>query len=110
MTAAADTLSNLPDPVRHIAIAAVTAALAGEGELLAAVLNDTDDDELRSTGPRSDHARGQARWLPGLSPGASYRVTHIDHTIAEASMVQEFEVESNATGQRRLATANEHGA
>src|SRR3954453_4129934 len=45
-----------------------------------------------------------------VSGGASYRVPQVDHTVAEPSMVQQLEVESNALGQRRLAAAHEHRA
>ena len=42
--------------------------------------------------------------------GTAYRVAQVDHTIAEPSMVEQLEVESNALGQRRLATAHGHRA
>jgi hypothetical protein len=46
----------------------------------------------------------------GVSGSASYRVAHVDHTVAEPSMVQQLEVEANALGQRRLAATHEHRA
>lgn len=51
-----------------------------------------------------------ARQPPPVSGSASYRVAHVDHTIAEASVVKQLEVASYTPGQRRLATAHEHGA
>ena len=37
-------------------------------------------------------------------------MAHVDHTVAEPSVVQQLEVEPDAGGQRRLAAADEHGA
>jgi len=37
-------------------------------------------------------------------------VSHVDHTIAESSMVEQLEVASYVPAQCRLAAAHEHGA
>ena len=36
-------------------------------------------------------------------------MAHVNHTIAEPSMVQQLEVQSNASGQRGLAAAHHRG-
>ena len=49
-----------------------------------------------SSAPRRANGGGprRARQPPRVSGSASYRVAHVDHTIAEPSMVQQLEVES----------------
>jgi hypothetical protein len=37
-------------------------------------------------------------------------VAYVDHTIAEPSVVQQFEVQANSGGQRRFAAAHGHRA
>jgi len=45
-----------------------------------------------------------------VSGGVSDRVAEVDHAVVESSVVQQLEVESYASRQRRLAAAEEAGA
>src|SRR3954465_5768556 len=61
-----------------------------------------------SMGPPRPHR--MTRWRPPVSGSAPHRVAQVDHTVAEPSMVQQLQVESNAVGESRLAAAHGHRA
>ncbi len=61
--------------------------------------------------PRGSRRRSRIRNVAvHVSGGVSDRVTDVDHAVVESSVVQQLEVESYASRQRRLAAADEDRA